>query len=157
MSTAGRIRAVVLGLIQADDYSLGKQRSSRLFVAEGYDPVKQDYFYRALGGGIEFGETSRDALIREFKEEIQADLTNIQYLGCVENLFVYNGELGHEIVQLYRCDFADSSFYQPEQVFRVVESQDEGSAYWIDIDRFTSGELRLVPEAVLEYLQPSCG
>lgn len=143
MSTVGRIRAIALGLIQAGD---------RLFVGEGFDPVKQRHFYRALGGGIEFGETSREALIREFTEELQADLKNIQYLGCLENLFVFNGKPGHELVQLYRCDFADAAFYQLERKFRVIESQDEWVASWIAIDRFRSGELHLVPEAVLEYL-----
>jgi len=40
-----------------------------------------------MGGGVDFGETSRDALQREFQEEIQAELTNIRHLGCLENLF----------------------------------------------------------------------
>ncbi len=30
--------------------------NNRILVNEGYDPVKQQTFYRSLGGGIEFGE-----------------------------------------------------------------------------------------------------
>ena len=30
--------------------------NNRILVAEGYDPIKQQTFYRPLGGGIEFGE-----------------------------------------------------------------------------------------------------
>ncbi len=141
MGTQG-IRAIALGFIQS---------GSRLFVSEGFDPVKQDFFYRALGGGIEFGETSLDALKREFYEELQAELTNIHYLGCLENLFTFDGKPGHELVQLYRCDFVDKTFYQREQI-PFKDSDQTYTAYWLERDRFHSGELRLVPPACLQYL-----
>lgn len=140
-----RIRAIVLGLIQD---------GLRLFVSEGFDPVKQETFYRALGGGIEFGETSLEALKREFREELQTELTNIHYLGCLENLFTYDGKPGHELVQLYRCDFVDQTFYQKEQI-PFLEGDQTCTAYWIERDRFQSGELRLVPPDCLQYLQES--
>ncbi|QMS89053.1 NUDIX hydrolase [Nostoc edaphicum CCNP1411] len=143
MNKAGEIRVIALGLIRDDE---------RIFLSEGYDPVKQETFYRALGGGVEFGETSHDALKREFQEEIQADLTNIKYLGCIENLFTFNGRQGHEIIQLYQCDFADSKFYQLENLIFSESKNHKHRALWIDISRFQSGELRLVPEVFFEYL-----
>jgi 8-oxo-dGTP pyrophosphatase MutT (NUDIX family) len=118
----------------------------------GYDPVKQEIFYRALGGKVEFGETSRVALEREFQEEIQADLTNIKYLGCIESLFTFNGRQGHEIIQLYQCDFIDSKFYQLESLVFSESQHHKHRALWVDISRFKSGELRLVPEEFFEYL-----
>ena len=142
MQKTQKIRATVLGWIRHGD---------RVFVAEGYDSGRQCPFYRALGGGIEFGETSLDALKREFMEEIQAELINIQHLCCIENLFTFEGNPGHEIIQLYECEFADPTFYQLEHV-TVYEGKSEGVAYWIDRDRFKSGELRLVPELCLNYL-----
>lgn len=134
---------IVLGMIQQD---------SRLLVSEGFDPVKQNYFYRALGGGIEFGETSLEALKREFHEELQAELMNIRYLGCLENLFTYDGKPGHELVQLYRCDFADRTFYQREEIL-FSDSDQTYTAQWIERDRFQSGELRLVPPEALQYIE----
>ncbi|MBE9106026.1 NUDIX domain-containing protein, partial [Nostoc cf. edaphicum LEGE 07299] len=119
---------------------------------QGYDPVKQETFYRALGGGVEFGETSHAALKREFQEEIQAELTNIKYLGCIENLFTFNGRQGHEIIQLYQCDFADSKFYQLESLVFSESPHHKHRALWIDISRLKSGEFRLVPEVFFEYL-----
>jgi 8-oxo-dGTP pyrophosphatase MutT (NUDIX family) len=139
----GKIRAVVLGLVRDGD---------RLLVSQSYDSVKQDTYFRALGGGIEFGETSRQALKREFQEEIQAELTNIQYLGCLENLFVCDGIPGHELVQLYQCDFADPRFYQMEQL-TVYEGKSTGVARWLTLDRFKTGQHRLVPEGCLSYLE----
>ncbi|MBH8552182.1 NUDIX hydrolase [Nostocaceae cyanobacterium CENA357] len=143
MNKPGEIRLLALGLIRDGE---------RIFVSEGYDPVKQETFYRALGGGVDFGETSRAALEREFQEEIQADLTNIRYLGCIENLFTFSGRQGHEIIQLYQCDFADSKFYQLESLIFSESEIHKHKALWIDIDRFKSGEFRLVPEVFFEYL-----
>ncbi len=143
MNKAGEIRVIALGLIR---------NGERIFVSEGYDPVKQETFYRALGGGVDFGETSRAALEREFQEEIQADLTNIKYLGCIENLFIFNGRQGHEIIQLYQCDFVDSKFYQLESLIFSESQTHKHKALWMDISRFKSGEFRLVPEVFFEYL-----
>lgn len=141
MAKSGKIRVVALGLIQAGD---------RLFVSQGFDPVKQATFYRALGGGIDFGEPSKEALKREFDEELQAALTNIKYLGCLENIFEYNGTPYHEIIQLYRCDFADPKFYQVDSL-KFYEKDREKTALWVPISRFKSGDLKLVPEGFLQY------
>ncbi|MBO3463069.1 NUDIX hydrolase [Aetokthonos hydrillicola Thurmond2011] len=142
MHNPGEIRVLALGLIRNGD---------RVFISEGYDPTKQQTFYRAMGGGVDFGETSLAALNREFDEEIQAELTNIRYLGCLENIFTYNGNPGHEIIQLYECDFADPKFYKLEKVV-FSEGERQKTALWVDINRFKSGELRLVPEQFFQYL-----
>jgi 8-oxo-dGTP pyrophosphatase MutT (NUDIX family) len=139
---SNQIRVLALGLIRDGD---------RTFLSEGYDPVKQQSFYRALGGGVDFGESSYDALKREFMEELQAELTNIKYLGCIENLFTFNGKAGHELLQLYQCDFVDSKFYQLEQI-EFAEGEYKKTALWMDIKQCKSGELRIVPEQFLEYL-----
>lgn len=142
MHKPGEIRVLALGLIRDGD---------RIFISEGYDPGKQQTFYRVLGGGVDFGETSRDALQREFQEEIQAELTNIVYLDCIENLFTFNDQPGHEILFIYQCDFVDSKFYQLQQI-DFAEGERKKRALWVEIERFKSGELRLVPEQFFDYL-----
>jgi|GEM_PF-6087287 NUDIX domain len=59
---SGRIRALALALIW---------RGDELLLMEGDDPAKRQTFYRPLGGGVEFGERARDAVIREFAEELE--------------------------------------------------------------------------------------
>ena len=137
-----KIRPIALGLVAHGD---------RILVAEGYDHTKQRTFYRALGGGIDFGETSLDALKREFHEELGAELINPCFLACLENIFVYNGKPGHEIIFLYRCDFADPAFYASDEV-PFVEGDDTRLARWVEGDRFKTGDLLLVPEACMQYL-----
>ena len=142
MHKEGEIRVLALGIIRDGD---------RIFISQGYDLVKQQTFYRAMGGGVDFGETSFVALQREFQEEIQADLTNIRYLGCLENLFTFNGKQGHEILQVYQCDFVDTKFYQLESLV-FAEGKRQKTALWVDIARFKSEELLLVPEQFLDLL-----
>ncbi|MEM7724856.1 MAG: NUDIX hydrolase [Cyanobacteria bacterium P01_A01_bin.45] len=143
MYKSGEIRVLALGIIRDQE---------RIFISEGYDPVKQQTFYRAMGGGVEFGETSHQALKREFMEEIQAELKNIRYLACLENIFTFNGKSGHEIIQLYECEFVESKFYQQEKI-DFSEGERKKVALWVDINKFKTGELKLVPENFYDYLE----
>ncbi|MEH7238010.1 NUDIX hydrolase [Bacillus sp. JJ1562] len=129
------------------------KKNSSILVAVGYDSVKKEYYYRPIGGGIEFGESSSTALIREIQEEIKADITDIKLLGTVENIFTYNGDTGHELVIVYDATFVNKSFYQAD-FFEGVE--DDGSKFmifWKPLSDFQNGKLRLVPESLLGLIQ----
>ncbi|HUP26872.1 MAG TPA: NUDIX domain-containing protein, partial [Chloroflexia bacterium] len=93
-----KIRVIAIGIFMQDN---------RILVMEGYDPLKKQLFYRPLGGGIEFGERAQDALRREMLEEAEAEITGLGYMGTVENIFTYNGDMGHEIVLVYRARFTN--------------------------------------------------
>jgi len=58
-------------------------------------------YHRLIGGGVEVGETHREAVIREVREELDASIRDLAYLDVVENIFSLNGRLGHEIVFVY--------------------------------------------------------
>ncbi|MBR8828277.1 MAG: NUDIX domain-containing protein [Gomphosphaeria aponina SAG 52.96 = DSM 107014] len=139
---AGEIRVLVLGLIKEGD---------RTFLTQGFDSVTGETFYRAMGGGVEFGETSRAALEREFLEEINAAITNIKYLGCLESIFVHQGKKGQEIIQLYECDFVDRKFYETEQI-NFNEGKRAKTALWVNIQDCKERKIRVVPEEYVKYL-----
>lgn len=131
-----RIRPIALGLIKHRDH---------VFVSRGTDKAKGEDFYRFLGGGIDFGETSINALKREFQEEIQAELTNIRYLTCLDNIFTCNDKPGHELIQLFQCDFVDPGFYKLDHTYTFVEGKHRRDAIWIPIEKVKLGRLNLVP------------
>lgn len=56
------IRPIALGLAIKDN---------KLLVGEGFDNVKNETFYRCLGGGIEFLEKSSDALKENLKKKLE--------------------------------------------------------------------------------------
>ena len=74
------------------------RREERLLVFEGRDPTKPETFYRPLGGGINFGEIGHEAVARELREEIGAEIENVRYIGMLENIFKFGGQPKHEIV-----------------------------------------------------------
>ncbi|RDW17304.1 NUDIX hydrolase [Oceanobacillus chungangensis] len=136
----GEIRPIVICIFINND---------SILVAEGYDAVKKEYYYRPIGGGIEFGESSSSALIREVKEEIKADINELKYLGAVENIFTYNGDTGHEIVMVYDASFVDKSLYKLDYFEGVEDDGTVFKLFWKPLSNFQDEELRLVPEKLL--------
>lgn len=65
--------------------------------------------------GVEFGETSRQAIVREVQEELSGEITDLRLLGVLENRFTFDGEDGHEIVFVYDGRFADEFMYAGSQ------------------------------------------
>jgi len=137
-----RIRPIVLGIVW---------RGDELLVFENYDHVKDETYYRPLGGGIEFGERSQDALLREFREELDVELVRVRYLAALENIYTRNSQIGHEIVLLYEATLGDPSFYERE-VFEVHEEVETLPAYWMPLHKFRAENLPLYPDGLLELL-----
>ena len=129
------------------------RNNNRILVSEGFDSIKQDYYYRPLGGGIEYGETSREAVAREIREELGAEIENVRLLGVVENIFVYQGEQGHEIVFVFDAEFADKSLYQLDEIDGYEQEADiKFKAKWYPLGANGNGDGRLVPESLAEWL-----
>jgi 8-oxo-dGTP pyrophosphatase MutT (NUDIX family) len=130
------------------------RNQGRILVAENYDSVKKETFYRPLGGAIEFGESSAETICRELSEEIQAevDSQSLKYLGTVENIFRYNGERGHEIVLIYDGAFKEPDLYSQA----VIQGEDDGGAeiraVWKNIQDFGEGKAILYPTGLREML-----
>jgi 8-oxo-dGTP pyrophosphatase MutT (NUDIX family) len=143
VSSPRGIRPIAICVIRRDDL---------LLVFEGHDPVKPETFYRPLGGGIDFGEPGRDAVAREMREELGAEISNVRYLGTLENIFTFEGQPKHEIVLVYQADLVDESFYAPEQ---RVAHEDDGTPFqvmWKRLADFDRGRLILYPDGLLSLL-----
>lgn len=134
------IRPIVLGVIK---------HGNKLLVSKGYNRSTDQEFYRCLGGGIEFLEKSKDALKREFKEEIDIDIQVGEFLGVAENIFNFEGKDAHEIVLFYEAFISDKDY---KEKYVQVEDDEVSEAVWIDIERFKNGEFILYPEQVFKYL-----
>jgi len=121
-----------------------------LLAIDGFDPTKQQRFWVPVGGRVEFGETSRDAIIREVREELGAEITDLRQLGVRENLFTFDGEQGHEIVFVYEAQFTDPQMYETEEI-QGLENGEEFTAHWID-PFAPEGDRPLYPEGLPDLI-----
>ena len=134
------IRPIVLGIAIKDD---------KILVSEGYDKIKKQTFYRCLGGGIEFKEKSENALKREFKEEIDANVKVGNFLGISENIFTFNGKKGHELVLFYNVEINEDDY---KKEYKILDEECHAPVRWIDINEFKNNEKIIYPEEVKQYI-----
>ena len=126
-------------------------RNGRILVSKSYDQVKHETFYRPLGGGIEFGETSAQAVEREIQEEIGAKVTKLRLLGTLENIFTYLGAPGHEIVQVYDAEFVDQALYKSASIPGTESNGQPLETVWQGLESF-SAKMPLYPNGLLALL-----
>jgi len=137
----GHIRASTISVIRHE---------GRILAAPGYVPSK-GLFYRPLGGEINFGEHSRDALARELREEIQAEVVVLRCLGVIENFYARYEVPQHELVVVYEAELADRSLYERASI-QGVEQDEVFEVEWVSLVDFTSGRATLFPEGLLDML-----
>jgi ADP-ribose pyrophosphatase YjhB (NUDIX family) len=82
----------------------------RVLVSEMLDEV-DGLFYRPPGGGVEFGETSATAAMRELREEFGLEVDGVELLGVLESIFEHRGKAGHEICFVYQA-FVDDEILE---------------------------------------------
>jgi len=128
------------------------RRGDQILVAEWADPGKDQFFYRPLGGAIEFGERSQRTIERELLEELGAEVANLCYLATLENIFVHDGQQDHEIVLLYEGNLVNRALYEVE----AIDGHDDGDvslkAVWKQLD-FFGPSAPLYPDGLLEMLK----
>ena len=130
------------------------RKDNRILVFEGYDPSERKTFYRPLGGGIEFGESSEETIQRELKEEINAEVKELHYLGTLENIYTFDGTPGHEIVQVYDGALKESGLYEQAVIVGHEADVDESfKAMWKSLNEFGAGKSILYPDGLLELLK----
>lgn len=138
-----RIRPLALALIR---------RGDEILVEEGRDEVKNETFFRLLGGTIDFGEKGADAVRRELREELGVESEVKVLLGALENVFTYEGEPSHEIVLIYECSLHDDSMYARDE-WEAHETTPDGvvthKLAWKRLDSFRTGGEILYPEGLL--------
>lgn len=140
MNKFEEIRPIAIGIVK---------RNNKILVGEGFDKVKQQTFYRCLGGGIEFLENSKTALKREFREELNIDIEVKELLGVEENIFTYKGKDAHEIVFIYNIEIEDKDV---KEKYHIVDDNSENDAIWVDIEEFKNKNKIIYPDNMINYL-----
>lgn len=130
------IRVIAIGLAWKDGRLLASEVTTHAGTVIGVRPI---------GGSIEFGETREQALVREFMEELKAEVEVTGPWHAIENIFDYEGSQGHEIVFAADIAFADTSFHDREEILYLIENGATIRAVWIDPEELKRRGIALYP------------
>jgi 8-oxo-dGTP pyrophosphatase MutT (NUDIX family) len=123
----------------------------KILVSEYFNPENGDTYYRPIGGNIEFGESSGSALKREINEEIGAEISNLQLLDTVENIYFNKGKTSHEILFIYEADFINQDLYN-QDVIEAIEDDRTFDVIWKNISDFVFGDCVLYPKKLIDLI-----
>jgi ADP-ribose pyrophosphatase YjhB (NUDIX family) len=87
------------------------RHEGQILTISAQDPDKPAPHYSVPGGGVEFGETSEQAIRREMQEELGAEITDLELRAVTEVICEVLGRPHHEIVFLYEGRFVGPGFY----------------------------------------------
>lgn len=98
------------------------------------------------GGHIEFGETARQALVREVREELGVESSAGRFLGAVENSFLQHGESHAEINLVYALELS-----VPDPL-SVIKAQEDWIGFeWRELSDLASA--RLLPVEMFDLVR----
>ena len=118
-----------------------------------------DKYFAFPGGHVSFGETNKEALEREFKEEIGADISVDELRWVGEIFFTWDDKPCHQICLYYTVQITDGNT-QTKGIFTAHEQPDgrnfDIEFHWVPFDMISS--IEIYPsnvEKLLENLE--CG
>ncbi|MCL2519208.1 MAG: NUDIX hydrolase [Oscillospiraceae bacterium] len=116
-----------------------------------------DTGFAVPGGHVEFGETNAETLVREFKEEIGADITVSDLKWVAEIFFPWGNKPCHQICLYYDVTLKHESQIPLEGVF-VGDEKIEGREfkiefYWISVENLCQIEVypTNIPDLMTRY------
>jgi 8-oxo-dGTP pyrophosphatase MutT (NUDIX family) len=125
-------------------------RGEHILASAGGDRSTGAELCRASGGGIDFGETSAQALRREFREELGFEVTPTSLLGVLENLFEFAGARGHEIVHVFAVESSEIDALSLDAELTIL---DKGNPVrWYTRSQFAAQKPPLYPAGILNLL-----
>jgi ADP-ribose pyrophosphatase YjhB (NUDIX family) len=115
--------------------------------------IRGDYYTKFPGGGLEFGEGTRDCLKREFREEMDLDIRVGDHIYTTDyfQMSAFNPE--HQIISIYyyahplepiKAPLRQKPFYFDEQQLAVYKKTGETETFrFIEWNDFSAASVTL--------------
>jgi len=137
-------------------------KAAALFVHQGNILVEEvenrdtgETWFVPPGGGVEYAESSLQALKREILEELGWNIKDEKLIGSFESFHVINGIEEHEISFVYFAVPENSSVFK-ESEFRISEDNGNRKIFtWMSIPDLAKPGALLYPKGLLEKVKTS--
>ncbi len=107
--------------------------------------------YALLGGRVKIGESSENTIKRETIEEIGKEIKVTGYVATIENFFEMQGIKYHEILFIYKGEFAKEEDKQIEYTLKNMEGKENLKYEWISLNELEKYPLK--PNILKEILK----
>ena len=139
--------------IDVEDYKLNV-RAAAVIIHDGkiltHKNTNSDH-YALLGGRIAIGEDSKTTVLREYQEELGKEIEITGYISTIENFFEMEGSKYHEIMFVYKAEFANEEDKKINYTLKNIEGKDYLEYQWLDLDKID--EYNIVPSAIKDILK----
>lgn len=105
--------------------------------------LRHDPYWTIPGGKVDINEKSEDTLVREFNEELSANIKTERLLWIVESFFEYKNTRFHEISFIYLISELENSGI-PQEDFEAIEGSKLYLFKWVDFKNLS--RIKLKPE-----------
>ena len=132
-------------------YGILVNENKQVLVSDEF--IRGNYYTKFPGGGLEFGEGTRDCLKREFKEEMDLEVEVGEHLYTTDyfQMSAFNSE--HQIISIYymakalesiKVPLRDKTFDFDEKQMAVYHTTGETETFrFIDWDDFSADSVTL--------------
>lgn len=120
-------------------------KSGKVFVSK----LKGDKFWTFVGGKPNFGESTDDAVLREFEEEIGVKLKIDRLAAVIENFFEFQEKDWHQYIFFYILKDEENAL----EIFdgeRDIKDNAKGIYKWVDITDLKNE--KIAPACLVEIL-----
>ncbi len=115
---------------------------------------KGDAGYAFIGGHVSFGETTDETLVREFKEEINADVKIERLIMVCENFFSWGDLPCQQINFYYLVSLEENTQIPTEGVFSAIDElgnkRVDLDMCWVSLSDLAN--IKLYPEEAKPYI-----
>jgi 8-oxo-dGTP diphosphatase len=142
----------VYGILLGDNHEV--------LVADEY--IRGNYYTKFPGGGLEFGEGTRDCLKREFKEEMDLEVSIGEHIYTTDFFQLSAFAAGQQIIAVYyfvhalepiKVSLRTQPFDFDEQQLAVYEKVSQVETFrFIDLDKFDPEQITLPIDKVVAEL-----
>lgn len=121
-------------------------KNNKIFLSK----LKDDAYWTFVGGKVEFSEATDTAILREYKEEVGANLQVDKMIALIENFFDLKGQSWHQYIFFYllRDDNNELEFFDGE---KQVLDNNEAIYKWVDLSDLDN--IPIKPDCSREILQ----
>lgn len=121
-------------------------KENKIFLSK----LKSDDYWTFIGGKVQFGESTESAIIREYREEIDAVLQVERLIAVIENFFELDKKSWHQYIFFYqlRDDNDVLEFFDGE---RYIADHKEGVYRWFELSELQN--INIKPDCAKDILK----